>query len=142
MWRVFVAVMSMVIAACVPIQQSSQQIEEQKMQAVPGKAVVYIVQDSFRDYNAGLALDDGKEIRMWPGTFFRWVTNPGTHLIRSSDGHLNASINLQVDAGKVYFVQHSVTGIRGSSTDARLRKLDERTGRQLVTSGTLCCPDY
>jgi hypothetical protein len=141
MWRVLAAVFTMAIAACVQISPSPRQIEEQKMQAVPGKSVVYIVQDSFRDYNAGLALDDGKQIRMWPGTFYRWVTSPGNHSIKSSDGNLNASINLQLDAGKVYFVQHSVSGIRGSPTDARLRKLDERSGSQLVTSGTLCCPD-
>jgi len=78
MWRVFITVICMAIAACAQIPPSSRQIQEQKMQAEPGKEVVYIV-------------------------------------------------------------QHSVSGIRGSPTDAGLHKVDARTGRRLVTSGTLCC---
>ena len=139
MWRIFIAVIGTAIAACAQIPPSPEQIEAQKMQAVPGKAVVYIVQDSFRDYNAGLEFDDGTQINTWPGTFYRWVTIPGTHTIRSSDGKLNASIDLQVEADKIYFVQHSVTGIRGSTTDAWLNKIDDRMGRRLVMRSTHCC---
>jgi len=139
MWRIFIAVFGMAIAACAQIPPSPEQIEAQRMQAVPGKAVVYIVQDSFRDYNAGLEFDDGTQINTWPGTFYRWVTVPGTHTIKSSDGKLNASIDLQVEADKIYFVQHSVNGIRGSTTDAWLHKIDDRMGRRLVMRSTLCC---
>jgi len=141
MWRVFIAVIGMAIAACAQIPPSPEQIEAQKLQAVPGKSVVYIVQDSFRDYNAGLELDDGTQINTWPGTFYRWVTVPGTHTIRSSDGNLSASIVLQLDAGKIYFVQHTVNGIRGSTTEAGLHKIDDRTGRRLVARSTLCCAE-
>lgn len=139
MWRVFIAVIGMAMAACAQIPPSPEQIEAQKMQTVPGKSVVYIVQDSFRDYNAGLEFDDGTQINTWPGTFYRWVTVPGTRTIRSSDGNLSASIDLRVEADKIYFVQHRVTGIRGSTTDAWLHKIDARTGRKLVTRSTLCC---
>lgn len=68
------------------------------------------------------------------------MTTPGTHTIRSGQASLNASIRLQTEAGKIYFVQHYVTGIRGSTTDARLERVSDKTGRQLVASGTLCCP--
>ena len=140
MWRVFIAVIGMAIAACAQISPSPEQTRAaQKMEAVPGKSVVYIVQDSFPDHNAGLILDDGTQIRTWPGTFYRWVTIPGARTIRSSAGSLSASINLQVEAGKIYFVRHSLRGIRGGATSARLHKVDDRTGRRLVTTGTLCC---
>jgi hypothetical protein len=139
MWKALSLAFALMIAGCAQIPPSPQQIEDQKMEAVPGKAVVYIVQNPLGDYSAGLAFDDGTQITTWPGTFYRWVTTPGTHRIRSSEGNLNASIRLQVEAGQIYFVQHFVDGIRGSTTDASLRKIGDRAGRQLVTSGTLCC---
>ncbi len=139
MWRAFIAVTALAIAGCAQVPPSAEEIEAKKMETVPGKAVVYIVQNPMGSYSAGLAFDDGTQITTYPGTFYRWVTAPGTHTIRSADGNLNASVRLQVEAGKIYFVQHWVTGIRGSTTDSRLNRVDEKTGRQLVASGTLCC---
>jgi len=139
MWRTFAVAAALAMIGCAQIPPSPQEIEDRKMEAVPGKAVVYIVQSPLGEYSAGLAFDDGTQITTWPGTFYRWVTTPGTHTIRSAEGNLNASITLQVEAGKIYFVQHWVTGIRGSTTDARLSRVDASTGRPLVTGGTLCC---
>ncbi|MDH3287843.1 MAG: TIR domain-containing protein [Betaproteobacteria bacterium] len=116
-----------------------EEIADKKMEPVPGEAVVYIVQNAFGDYSAGLTFDDGTQITTWPGTFYRWVTTPGTHTIESSEGMLNASIELQVEAGKTYYVEHSVTGMRGSTTDASLQKIDGETGREMMTTGKPCC---
>ncbi|MDH3286764.1 MAG: DUF2846 domain-containing protein [Betaproteobacteria bacterium] len=139
MWKALSLAFALMIAGCAQIPPSPQQIEDQKMEPVAGKAVVYIVQNPFGDYDAGLTFDDGTQITTWPGTFYRWVTIPGTHTIKSSEGNLSAFISLQVEAGKIYYVQHYVTGIRGSTTDASLREISARDGRELVTSGTLCC---
>ncbi len=141
MWRAFLAVAALSVLGCAQTQipLSPQEIADRKMEPVPGKAVVYVVQSPLGDYSAGLAFDDGTQITTWPGTFYRWVTTPGTRTIRSSQGNLNASIRLQTEAGKIYFVQHYVTGIRGSTTDARLQTLGDQAGRQLVTSGRACC---
>jgi hypothetical protein len=140
MWRTFAVAAAFAIGGCAQIPPSPQEIADRKLEPVPGKAVVYIVQNPLGSYSAGLTFDDGStQIVTWPGTFYRWVTTPGTHKIASSDGNLGAHITLQLEAGKIYFVQHWVTGIRGSTTDARLEKVNEQTGRPLVMSGTLCC---
>jgi hypothetical protein len=139
MWKALSLAFAVMIAGCTQIPPSPQQIADQKMEAVPGKAAVYIVQNSFGSYSAGLRTDDGAQFTTWPGTFYRWVTTPGSHTIESTEGNLSASIRLQVEAGQIYFVQHYVNGIRGSTTDASLQKINDRTGRPLVTGGTLCC---
>lgn len=139
MWRALSAAAVLSILGCAQTPSSPEEIADKRIEPVPGKAVVYVVQNPLGDYSAGLAFDDGTQITTWPGTFYRWVTTPGTRTIRSSQGNLNASIKLQTEAGKIYFVQHYVSGIRGSTTDARLETVSDKTGRQLVASGTLCC---
>lgn len=139
MWRAWSAAAALSILGCAQIPLSPQEIADRKMELVPGKAVVYVVQNPLGDYAAGLRFDDGTQITTWPGTFYRWVTTPGTHTIRSAEANLGASIRLQLEAGNFYFVQHFVTGVRGSTTDAWLQRIDDRAGRQLVTSGRTCC---
>jgi len=142
MKRSLVVALTLVVLGCAQIPPSAQETEAKKFEAVPGKAVIYVAQNPIGQYGAGLTFDDGTLITTWPGTFYRWVTAPGTRAIRSSEGNLNASIKLQTDPGKVYFVQHYVTGIRGSTTDARLERVSDRVGRQLVVGATLCCNPY
>ena len=141
MRRAYLILAALILAGCANIQipPSPQEIADKKMDPVPGKAVVYIVQDHYKIYNAGLTFDDGTQIRTWPGTFYRWVTTPGRHTIQSSEGNLNAKITLNVEAGQVYFVQHKVNGIRGSTTDAWLASINDRVGHELMASARLCC---
>ena len=140
MRRAFFMALTLLAAACAQIPPSPQEIQDKQFEPVAGKAVVYVVQNPFGAYNyaAGLTFDDGTEITTYPSTFFRWVTTPGTHTIESTEGNLNASIKLQVVAGKIYYVEHWVTGVYGSTTDAWLDKIDAKTGRQLVRTSTLC----
>ena len=133
---------SLILAGCAGIHPpaSPQEIADKKFEAVPGKAVVYVVQNQIGSYGAGLWFDDGTQITTWPGTFYRWVTTPGTHTIRSADPNLSARITLtNMEAGHIYFVQHSVWGIRGSTTDATLSPMNDQSGRMQVASAELCC---
>lgn len=141
MRRIFLVLLALLIAGCARYQvpPSPQQIADQKFEPVPGKAVVYIVQDSIGSYGAGLRLDDGTVITTWPATFYRWVTTPGTHKIVSADGNLSARITVTVEAGKIYFVQHSVQGIRGDTTDANLQSVGKGLGEEMVKDASLCC---
>ena len=139
MWRALLAAIVLAMFGCAQIPETPQEIADQKMEPVPGKAVIYIVQNPFGDYSAGLTMDDGTQITTWPGTFYRWVTTPGTHNINSTQGNLSAHITLTVEAGKIYFVQHWVNGVRGSTTDASLQLIGARSGREMVTQGRLCC---
>ncbi|HXV12459.1 MAG TPA: hypothetical protein VD839_16790 [Burkholderiales bacterium] len=142
MWRALTVAVAIAFAGCANIQiaLTPQEIADRKMEPVPGKAVIYVVQNLSGEYSAGLRFDDGTQITTWPGTYYRWVTTPGTHTIRSSEGNLSARITLQVEAGKVYSVQHSVTGIRGSTTDASLSRISDRLGQEIMASARLCCP--
>ena len=116
-----------------------EEIADRKMEPLPGKAVVYVVQSPLGEYSAGLRFDDGTQITPWPGTYYRWVTTPGTHTIRSAEGNLSARVTLQLEAGKVYSVQHKVQGIRGATTDASLERISDRFGHELMASARLCC---
>ncbi len=127
----------LILAGCAQIPPSPQEIADKKFEPVPGKAVVYIVQGALGDsLSAGIALDDGKQITTWTGTFYRWVTTPGTHRLVNTVP-LNASITLQTEAGKIYFVQQFVTGWRGDVTNSRLELLDDKTGREMVMTSSL-----
>ena len=140
MRRLFVSVlMALAMAGCTQAPPSQQEIASRRMEPVAGKAVVFIVQNAIGTYGAGLLLDEGARIMTWPATYYRWETSPGSHAVRSSEPNLGARIKLQLEAGKVYYVQHLVTGIRGSTTDANLQLVDENLGRRLVAGAELCC---
>lgn len=140
MWRTLTTfAASMAVVACTQIPPSQKEIADKKMEPVAGKAVVYIVQNAIGTYQAGLLLDGKDRIVTWPDTYYRWETSPGAHSIRSSEPNLSARIQLQLEAGKVYFVEHRVTGLRGSTTDANLQVIGEGLGRRMVAAGRACC---
>jgi hypothetical protein len=137
MRKVFFVALALLVAACAQIPPSPQEIEAKKFETAPDKAVVYIVRSALgRNLGAGLALDGRAQVTTWPGTFYRWVVAPGTHTIEDT-APLNESITLQLEAGKIYFVEHWVVGARGSVSSTRLQKLDDKAGRQWVTTSTL-----
>ena len=139
MRKALIAGVASILAGCAQIPPSPQEIEAKKFESVPDQAVVYIVQGASGPTLAvGLELDDSTQITTWTGTFYRWVTNPGTHRIANT-APLNASITLELEAERIYFVEQWVTGWRGSVTNSRLYKLDDRAGRQMVRTSTLCC---
>ena len=99
----------LLLAGCIaPLPPSPQEIEAKRFEAVPGKAVIYVVRP-YPDLSpdAGtLALDDNVMGSTYPGTFFRWVVEPGRHQIRGFAGDAGGMI-IDVMPGAVYFVQHS-----------------------------------
>ena len=137
MRRALFTALALLVAACAQIPETAQEMAARKMEPVPDKAVVYVVQGPFPEYAAGIAFDDGGQVTMWAGSFYRWVTTPGTHTIKSSEGRFNALINLQLEAGKVYFVQNWTAGGFGTTTSTGLQVVDDETGRQLVRNGRM-----
>ena len=139
MYKALIAGATLILAGCAQIPPSPQEIADKKFEAVPGKAVVYIVQGAVGPILAvGLEFDDGTQITTWTGTFYRWVTTPGTHLIQNT-GPQNASIKLRVEAGQIYFVEQWVAGWRGAVLSSRLEQLDDQTGRMMVSGSSFCC---
>ena len=99
----------LLLAGCIaPLPPSPQEIEAKRFEAVRGKAVIYVVRP-YPDLSpdAGtLSLDDNVMGSTYPGTFFRWVVEPGRHHIRGFAGDSGGMI-IDVMPGGVYFVQHS-----------------------------------
>ncbi len=136
MWRgLFIA---MLLAGCVQLPPSPQDIQAKKFESVPGKAVIYIVRSKVDSVFGGtLWLGDRAQITTYAGTYYRWEVTPGSHRI-AGYAPSNASITLQTEAGKVYFVQHTVFGdLRAGPLVSFLQHIHERDGRVLVAQAQL-----
>jgi hypothetical protein len=127
------------LAGCIaPLPPSPQEIEAKRFEAVAGKAVIYLVRadpDISRDPGT-VALDDNMMGSTYPGTFFRWVVEPGRHQIRGFAGD-SGGIVIDVFPDRVYYVQHSYwrgfTGFGQSS----FRVIPEPYGRSAVMRAEL-----
>lgn len=104
------AAAALALAACAPLPPSPQDIRAKQFERVPDKAVIYIVRDfpDFSDRAATVSLGDTGTITTYPGTYYRWAVNPGTHRIAGFAGDAGA-FTLQVEAGRLYFVRQSLS---------------------------------
>lgn len=103
-----------------------------------GKAVVYIVRTRpDTSYLTGtLVVDDQVVGSTHAGTYMRLELSPGRHRI-SGYGQDNGAITLDVQADRIYFVQHSVSGSwRAQSPHSFFTVLTEQRGRAAM-AGTV-----
>ena len=129
----------LLLVGCVQLPPTPEDLQAKRFEAVPDKAVIYVVrtpQDSFEP--SGLALDDGQPISTQRGTFIRWEVPPGQHRI-SGVGPAMESVTLNASPGQIYFLQHTVFGDPhdGGVQATGLRRIDEQAGRRLVSSSQL-----
>ena len=76
-----------------------------------------------------------------PSTFFRWDLNPGTYTFLSSTGESSATVQLNVEAGEVYFIrQDAKMGI--SSGRVSMEEVDSNKGRNEVKDCKLLVSSY
>jgi uncharacterized protein DUF2846 len=133
----FIAIL-IFIAGCAQIPPTPQEIQAKTFESVPGKAVIYIVRGNPDMYfgHGSFALDDKIVITMMQGNFYLWEVAPGPHHIvgRAQD---MSRVTINAEAGKVYFVQHTVFGSRGSTTGGNMQLMPEREGRAMVQRATL-----
>jgi hypothetical protein len=103
--------LSLLLAGCAPLlPHSPADIQAKRFEAVPEKAVIYLVRD-FPDSNdvpATVTLGEARTVTTYPGTYYRWEVDPGTHRIAGFAAD-NGAITLRVEAGKIYFVQQRLT---------------------------------
>lgn len=128
----------LLVAGCVQIPPSPQELQAKKFESVPGKAVIYIVRAYPDLYNGHgyLWLDDSISLTTLGGQFFRWEVAPGAHRIVGS-GQDMSNMTIHAQAGGVYFVQHAVTGWGYTTYGGSVNMLSESAGRQLVQRATL-----
>lgn len=127
------------LAGCVQAPPTPEDVQAKKFEAVPGKAVIYLVRDVADFSPAGTQVDVGDKVRVttYPGTYYRWEAPPGQHKI-AGYGQDDASITVRVEAGKLYFVVQRVEGTRAPSSTFQL--IDEAQGRAAVTRAVLLVP--
>jgi PBP1b-binding outer membrane lipoprotein LpoB len=76
-----------------------------------------------------------------PGTFFRWDLKPGTYTFSSATGESSAVIQLEVNAGQVYFVrQDARMGI--DSGRVTMKEVDAKKGENEVKNCKLLVSAY
>lgn len=125
------------LAGCTPMPLTPADVEARKIEAVPDKAVIYLVRDN-PDHNgvpATLLLGDRHMITTYPGTYYRWEVEPGRHTI-SGFAADHGSISLDVEAGRIYFVQQW-TRPWISYAVSYFYKLPESRGREIVTRSVM-----
>lgn len=125
------------LAGCAPLPPSPQDLEAKRFEPVAGQAVIYLVRhypDISRDV-ATVMLDDQMMGSTHPGTYFRWVVAPGRHQIRGYAGD-NGSFTLDVDAGRIYFIQQTVSRFFGFA-QSFFQLVPESYGRAAVLRAEL-----
>jgi hypothetical protein len=136
MWRILLT--ALLLAGCAQLPPTPQDIQAKTFQTLPDKAVIYVVRSRMDSYEAsGLSLDDGAPITTQPGSYYRWEVAPGRHRV-AGFAAANESVVLTTEAGKIYFLEHSVIGTRRSGAQSTfLRQIDEPQGRALVMRSQL-----
>src|SRR5258706_8695658 len=96
----------LLLAGCARLPPTPQDLQAKKFQILPEKAVIYLVRDlyDFNDVPATVWLGENSMVTTRPGTYYRWEVEPGRHRI-AGFGVDSGFITLQVDAGKIYFVE-------------------------------------
>jgi len=138
MRRALLLLFALTLAGCAQLPPSPQDIEAKKFESIPGKAAIYIVREPVSaEIGAPLWLDQGAQITTYAGTYYRWVVNPGSHTI-AAIGTSTASITIQAQEGKIYFVHHKVEGsMRFGVVSSALELMDDQTGRARVRQAVL-----
>lgn len=126
------------IAGCTPLPPSPEDLQAKRFEAVPDKAVVYLFRDipDFIDDGATVVVDDHTQGTTYPGTYFRLELAPGRHRIAGFAGD-SGVIEMAVQAGRIYFVQQSVTPLVAGITYSHFRPVDAGYGRQAVLRSEL-----
>jgi len=85
-----------------------------------------------------LRLGDSEIISTYTGRYYRWEVAPGTHRIAGMM-ESTASLTLNLEAGKIYYVRHGVIGSDASEGVqwTYLQRVDERAGRAIIARGVL-----
>lgn len=135
MWRVLLVLL---ITGCGQLPPTPQDIQAKKFESVADKAVIYIMRTPMDSNESGtLQLDDNGQITTFSGTYYRWEVAPGPHRIAGYAGETGL-IQFDAQAGKIYFVQHTVRGTRRSGWQSTsLRQIGEQDGRKLVMQSQL-----
>lgn len=140
MWRTLL--LGIMVAGCVQLPPTPQDIQAKKFERVEDKAVIYLVRDypDFNESPATVSLDGSSLVTTYPGTYYRWEVAPGTHRIAGYAAD-SGSITVQTQPGKIYFVQQRVTPLTVfpalAQPQSHFYPIPEGNGRAVVMRGQL-----
>jgi hypothetical protein len=126
------------VAGCItPLPPAPRDLEAKRFEAVPGRAVIYVVRDQpdFTREPTSVVLDDSVMGTSYPGTYFHWVVAPGRHRIAGFASDSGVMV-LDTTAGNIYFIQQSVTRTLGM-TRSIFRPVHPVHGRDVVLRSEL-----
>lgn len=140
MWRMLIPALlsSMLLAGCVQLPPSPADIQAKRFEVAPDKAAIYVVRTPMDSHEpASLSLDYSSQITTNEGTYWRWDVTPGPHRV-ASYGWGTAEVNLNAEAGKIYFIRHTVMGFwRSGAQQTWLQPLSDPEGRALVAQSEM-----
>jgi len=126
------------LAGCQQLPLTPQDLQARKFEPVPDRAVIYLVRDTadVSDAETPVQLGD-KRVYTNPGTYYRWVVPAGKHTM-TGFGADSGTITVQVERGRVYFVQQWVAGTR--MPGSTFLPVSEAAGRAAVLRSVLLTP--
>lgn len=130
---------ALVLAGCAQLPPTPEDIQAKRFEPVADKAVIYIVRAPLDSSVQGmLALDGMRQIKVWPGTYYRWEVLPGTYRI-TGVGAGTETATVAAAPGRLYFLKYTVFGDRtdGAAQVVALQTVSERVGRELVMNSEL-----
>jgi hypothetical protein len=136
MWR-SLSVVLVLLAGCVQLPPTPADIQAKKFEALPDKAVIYLVRayPDFTDMAATIWLGESVMITTYPGTYYRWEVDPGAHRITGYGPDIGAII-VQAERGRIHYVmQRLAPFLRFPHSQFQL--LAEPYGRAAVQRSTL-----
>lgn len=126
------------LVGCVQLPPTPQDIQAKRFEPVASMSVIYVVRQPMDSREAGaLLMENGEQVTTLGGTYYRWEVLPGTHRILGLSP-ASASLTLNTEPGKIYFLRHIVLGTpRSGAQVAALTQIDEALGRALVLESQL-----
>src|SRR5688572_26693265 len=119
------------LAGCASMGPSAQDTQAVRIEGTPGMAVIYLVRThpDLSYLTTPVVLNDRMIGSTYAGTYYRLEVPTGRHLL-SGYAQDAGAITLDVQADRVYFVQHTVSGSwRVTSPHSFFRVMDEARGR-------------
>jgi hypothetical protein len=131
--------LALTLVGCQQLPATPEDIQAKKFEGVPDKAVIYLVRDTadFSTQQSQVSVGDTVLLKTFPGTYYRWETPAGKHTIAGYAGD-SGRITVQVERGRIYFVQQRVTGMWAPSSHFEL--VSEAEGRAAVMHSVLLLP--
>jgi hypothetical protein len=130
----------LVLTGCQQLPLTPEDIQARKFEAVPDKAVIYLVRDDpdLSIVEAPVDLGDAMRLTTFAGTYYRWEVAPGTHRIQSFGGD-TGTIQVKAERGKIHFVQQRVAGMR-LAPESTFELINESQARAVVNRSVLLKP--